>query len=170
MGAMDSGSEATGTETAGTTAPDSLAAGNPAGTRIYGAVPLARVWTAVLFGYLALGATLAFARRWVRAWNDRDVEAVLSHFAEDAVFSSPLADRVVPGSGGVICGKEALRRYWTEALRHNPGLHFELLGVYFGVDLLVIRFRNQEGIDRCEILTFSGGLVRTGHGTFAVDG
>jgi uncharacterized protein (TIGR02246 family) len=41
----------------------------------------------------------AFARQWVTAWNDRDVEAVLSHFADDAVFTSPLADRVMPGCG-----------------------------------------------------------------------
>jgi hypothetical protein len=111
-----------------------------------------------------------FAHRWVEAWNGRDVDAVLSHFADDAVFTSPLADRVLPGSGGVIHGKEALRHYWTEALRHNPELRFELLGVYFGVDTLVIRFRNQEGVDRCEVLTFSGGLVRTGHGTYTVGG
>jgi ketosteroid isomerase-like protein len=63
----------------------------------------------------------AFARRWVTAWNDRDVEAVLSHFADDAVFTSPLADRVLPGSGGVIRGKNALRDYWTEALRRRVG-------------------------------------------------
>jgi uncharacterized protein (TIGR02246 family) len=111
-----------------------------------------------------------FARDWVTAWNDRDVEAVLSHFADDAVFTSPLADRVVLGSGGVIRGKEALRHYWTEALRHNPELRFELLGVYIGVDTLVIRFRTQDGADRGEVLTFSGGLVRTGHGTYAVGG
>jgi uncharacterized protein (TIGR02246 family) len=108
----------------------------------------------------------AFARRWVTAWNDRDVEGVLSHFADDAVFTSPLADRVEPGSGGVIRGKEALRRYWTEALRLNPGLQFELLGAYFGVDALVIRFRTQEGADRCEVLTFGSGLVQAGHGTY----
>lgn len=106
----------------------------------------------------------------MESWNGRDVEAVLSSFADDVVFTSPLAERVVPGSGGVIRGKEALRHYWTEALRHNPGLHFELLGVYMGVDTLVIRFRTQEGTDRSEVLTFSGGLVRTGHGTYAVTG
>ncbi len=111
-----------------------------------------------------------FARRWVKAWNDRDVEAVLSDFADDAVFTSPLAARVVPGSGGEICGKEALRRYWTEALRRNPGLHFDFVSVYFGVDTIVIRFRTQEGTDRCEVLTFNGRLVQTGHGTYAVSG
>ena len=109
-----------------------------------------------------------FARRWVEAWNDRDVEAVLGHFADDAVFTSPLAGRVVPGSAGVLRGKEALREYWTEALRLSAQLHFDLVGVYSGVSTLVIRFRTQDGADRCEVLTFSGGLVQSGHGTYAV--
>jgi hypothetical protein len=39
-------------------------------------------------------------------------------------------------------------------------------GVYAGTDTIVIRFRNEQGVDRCEVLTFAGGLVRTGHGTY----
>lgn len=108
----------------------------------------------------------SFARAWVKAWNERDVEEVLRHFAEDVVFTSPLAARVMPESAGVIRGKESLRRYWNEALRHNADLHFELLEAYSGVDTLVIRFRTQEGTDRCEVLTFRSGLVRSGHGTY----
>jgi probable F420-dependent oxidoreductase len=110
-----------------------------------------------------------FAGHWVVAWNSGDVEAVLEHFAEDAVFTSPLAERVVPGSGGVIRGKDALRHYWTTALSMNPGLHFDLLDVYWGVDTVVIRFR-RDGRDRCEVLTFAGGLVTAGHGTYAALG
>lgn len=109
---------------------------------------------------------VAFARGWVRAWNDRDVEEILSHFAEDVIFTSPLAARVMPESAGVLEGKDALRRYWNEALRHSADLHFELLEVYSGVDTLVIRFRTQQGMDRCEVLTFRSGLVRAGHGTY----
>jgi hypothetical protein len=90
---------------------------------------------------------------------------LLAHFADDAVFTSPLAERLFPESGGSLGGKDALRRYWTEGVRRGPGLHFELLGVYAGTDTIVIRFRNEHGVDRCEVLTFAGGLVRTGHGT-----
>ena len=61
-----------------------------------------------------------FADQWVRAWNAHDVEAVLDHFADDVVFTSPVAARVVPGSGGVVRGKAALRDYWTTALTQQP--------------------------------------------------
>ena len=60
----------------------------------------------------------AFADDWVRAWNAHDVEAVLAHFHDDVVFSSPVAARVLPESGGVVRGKAALRDYWLTALEH----------------------------------------------------
>ena len=106
------------------------------------------------------------ARRWVAAWNARDLEAVLAMFAEDAVFTSPLALRLRPDSGGVLLGKQALREYWQAALEHAPDLHFELTGLYAGVDSLLIGFRTRQGVDRFEVLRFRGGLVMEGHGTF----
>ena len=51
-----------------------------------------------------------FADEWVRAWNSHDVEAVLAHFHDDVVFTSPVAARVLPESMGVVRGKSALRR------------------------------------------------------------
>lgn len=50
------------------------------------------------------------AEDWIAAWNRRDVEAVLAHFAEDAVFVSPRA-AAMTGSA-VVRGKTALRDYW----------------------------------------------------------
>jgi hypothetical protein len=109
---------------------------------------------------------LAFAGQWVTAWNSHDADAVLRHFTDDVVFTSPLATRLFPDSGGVVRGKDRLREYWTAGLRVHPDLHFELLGVYAGVSTLVIRYRNEEGLDRCEVLTFRGALVEAGHGTY----
>jgi hypothetical protein len=54
-----------------------------------------------------------FAERWISAWNARYVEAVLTLYAEDVLFTSPTAQRVVPKSGGTVQGKQALRSYWT---------------------------------------------------------
>ncbi|MHC9296791.1 nuclear transport factor 2 family protein [Mycobacterium sp. LTG2003] len=107
-----------------------------------------------------------FADDWVRAWNAHDVDAVLAHFHDDVLFSSPVAARVLPDSGGVVRGKDALRHYWTTALAGMPDLHFEVLDVYRGESVLVIHYRNQRGGLVNEVLIFDGGLVREGHGTY----
>ena len=108
-----------------------------------------------------------FADEWVRAWNAHDVEAVLAHFSDDVLFTSPVAAQVLPESGGVVRGKEALRHYWTTALAARPDLHFEVVGVYRGASTLVINYRNHRSELVNEVLTFDeDGLVREGHGTY----
>ena len=65
----------------------------------------------------------AFARRWIEAWNRRDIEAVLAHFAEDARFTSP---RAAERTGhATVSGRAALAAYWHGA-RALPSLHFTL--------------------------------------------
>jgi hypothetical protein len=107
----------------------------------------------------------AFAKQWVADWNAHDVDALLAHFTDDVVFTSPVAVRVI-GGDGVIRGKEALRAYWSEGVRLIPDLHFEVLALYVGISTLVINYRNQAGGIVSEVLTFDGSRVREGHGTY----
>jgi ketosteroid isomerase-like protein len=108
----------------------------------------------------------SFSQAWLTAFNGHDLAAVLDHFHDDVVFTSPVAARALPDSEGVVRGKKALLAYWTLALERVPNLHFELLGVYAGVDTLVLNYRNQAGGLVNEVLIFDGGLVRQGHGTY----
>jgi ketosteroid isomerase-like protein len=107
----------------------------------------------------------AFVDRWIANWNKHDVDAVLEDFAEDVVFSSPLLREVAPDSGGVVRGKAALRGYWTAAMRQIPNLHFDLVGVYLGVNTVVINFRNHRDRLVNEVLILDGPLVVEGHAT-----
>ncbi|GCD19152.1 hypothetical protein CTKZ_07140 [Cellulomonas algicola] len=111
----------------------------------------------------------AFAAAWVAAWNAHDVETVLDHFADDVVFTSPFAARLLPATQGVVRGKDALRAYWTEGLRRVPDLRFSVERVHAGVDVLVLGYRNQSGGVVDEVLRFVDGLVVEGHGTYLVD-
>jgi hypothetical protein len=106
-----------------------------------------------------------FADRWARHWNGRDVEAVLAHFAEHAVFASPVALRVT--GEATIHGKEALRAYWRRALANHPSLRFTINRVLWDADhseLAIIYDREVNGQhDRgAEVLTFDadGRIVR----------
>jgi hypothetical protein len=119
-------------------------------------------------------AAVDFAQRWAGAWNAHDLEAVLAHFTDDVVFTSPVAAQLLPGTGGVLRGKEALRAYWRVGLERIPDLRFDVVAVYAGVGTVVINYRNHTGNLVCEVLSFSGGngpagsagLVREGHGTY----
>lgn len=73
------------------------------------------------------------------------------------------------GGDGVIRGKQALRKYWSEGMRLIPDLHFEVLALYVGVSTLVINYRNQADGVVSEVLTFDGPLVREGHGTYLAE-
>jgi ketosteroid isomerase-like protein len=106
-----------------------------------------------------------FARQWIDAWNARDIEAVLRHYADDVVFTSPTAIRFAPDSEGTIRGKAELRDYWTRALEGHPDLHFELIDLYVGVDTIVLHHRYRADAVVCEALTFRDGLVAVGHAT-----
>jgi ketosteroid isomerase-like protein len=108
----------------------------------------------------------AFVHQWVTQWNAHDLEGLLEHFAEDVVFTSPVAAKLVEGSDGVVRGRAALRAYWAEGLARIADLHFEVVATYVGVDVLVINYRNQNGGLVNEVLVFDGPLVVRGHGTY----
>jgi ketosteroid isomerase-like protein len=112
----------------------------------------------------------AFSRQWVQAWNAHDVEAVLRHFHQDVVFTSPVAAKLLLETDGVIRGKHALRRYWTIAVESIPDLRFVVDGVYQGIDTIVIAYRNQNNDAVNEVLKFRNDLVIEGHGTYLIVG
>jgi|TARA_A200000159_G_C7027405_1_gene216493 ketosteroid isomerase-like protein len=100
---------------------------------------------------------MAFAEGWIRAWNRRDLEVVLSHFRDDAVFLSPVAAKYVGSSR--IEGKTALADYWRSALDKLTALAFTLdratwdpvrreLNVIYEADLNGQRHR------ACELMIF----------------
>lgn len=82
----------------------------------------------------------AFAEEWIDAWNAHDADRVLSHYAPDIVFLSPIAQARV-GSGRVE-GIKALGDYWRSALAAIPEVRFELKQVLVGHECLTILYRN----------------------------
>jgi ketosteroid isomerase-like protein len=78
---------------------------------------------------LALGISKEFVQehidRWVRAWNSRDLAAVLAMYSDDVEFASPKIKVVMPEkSEGRVKGKKELEKYWSLALQKHHELHF----------------------------------------------
>jgi ketosteroid isomerase-like protein len=109
-----------------------------------------------------------FAEEWITAWNERDLDRILSHYAEKVVFRSPRIVLVTGNATGVVRGIDALRAYWQQALDRNPNLRFELERVYASKDAITIAYRNHRGQSAAETLIFDErGLVMGGLAAYA---
>jgi ketosteroid isomerase-like protein len=65
-----------------------------------------------------------FARWWVQAWSNQDVDAIVACFAKDVRFVSPRAADVT--GHPVVIGREALRGYSQRAVAGIESIAFEL--------------------------------------------
>ncbi|MDE2363355.1 MAG: nuclear transport factor 2 family protein [Hyphomicrobiales bacterium] len=102
-----------------------------------------------------------FAAEWIEAWNSRNLDRILTHYAPEIVFLSPGAQKL-RGDGRVV-GIDALRDYWRAALAINTDLKFELVGVLEGFEGLTVLYRNHRGQAVAETVEFdrAGKVVRS---------
>lgn len=98
-----------------------------------------------------------FALEWIGAWNARDLEAILSHYADDVVLVSPAAAKILNSSSGQVEGKTALRSYFQRGLDAYPNLRFELLDVLCGLSSVVLYYNNQKGTRTAEFMEVGAG-------------
>lgn len=121
-------------------------------------------------GVMTEAAAQEFARHWVDAWNRRDVEAVLAHFADEVSFTSPKA-QVFAGTPRIE-GKAALRAYWRAGLARIEHLRFELDEAIWSArtETLTVVYRaifdHQPAVRAVEIMRFRGGRVVRGEALY----
>jgi ketosteroid isomerase-like protein len=94
----------------------------------------------------------ALGREWIARWNSRDLERVLSLYADDFEMTSDVIQRLGFDAGGTLRGKGKVRAYWTKALTLVPDLHFELIDTYVSPDSVVVFYQNQRAAKICEYL------------------
>ena len=73
----------------------------------------------------------AFVKAWLNGWNERDLERIISHYADDVEFQSPFAVHLLGEAWRTITGKENLTHYFERVLTAVPGkIEFELLASF----------------------------------------
>jgi acyl-CoA thioesterase FadM/ketosteroid isomerase-like protein len=121
-------------------------------------------------GTMTEAAAQQLARAWIGAWNRLDFEAVLSHYAEDAVFISPKAERFVGRAR--IEGKVALRSYWQTGLAQLQRVEFTLYEAIWSAraETLTVVYRaklgSQEPVRAVEIMQFRDGQIIKGEALY----
>jgi ketosteroid isomerase-like protein len=104
-----------------------------------------------------------FADEWIAAWNSHDLDRILTHYADDFEFTSPVIVEVMGEPSGTLRGKPAIRTYWSKALARVPELRFTLTEVMCGIRSVVINYVRHDGRHASEWfeLDANGVVVRS---------
>ncbi len=102
---------------------------------------------------------IQFAHAWISAWNQHDLDQIMTHYAETIEFSSPLLLKLL-GKDTPIQGKQALADYFAKGLAAYPDLQFELVQTLAGVNSLVLYYRSVQDQMAAEFMVLNAaGLV-----------
>ncbi|HEY1799712.1 MAG TPA: nuclear transport factor 2 family protein [Terriglobales bacterium] len=93
-----------------------------------------------------------FATEWFDAWNSRDLDRIISHYADNIVLISPVAAKLLNDPAGAVRGKQALRAYFQKGLEAYPQLKFEPIEVMWGLSSVVLYYVNQKGTKSGEFM------------------
>jgi SnoaL-like domain len=79
--------------------------------------------------------------RWINAWNNRNLETVLSMFAENIEFSSPKIKMITPEfNSEKVTNKQDLKHYWSTALQKLTSLHFTQKNYYIKGNTCILEY------------------------------
>ena len=66
------------------------------------------------------------AKLWFKAFNEHDLESLLSLYDDNAEHFSPKLKIREPETNGLIQGKDALRKWWKDCFEILPTLKYEV--------------------------------------------
>lgn len=84
-----------------------------------------------------------FADRYVAAWNNRDIKAVLDCFDTNAELRSPFAKLFAKSA--ILKGHSEIEMFYDESIRRRPNLRIELLDAFTGHEAVSLYLRDEVG-------------------------
>ncbi len=96
-----------------------------------------------------------FSDEWIESWNSHDIKKIISHYADELEFKSPLVVERYSDLDGIIYNREKLKEYFLIGLTNNPSLTFKLKTLLLGVNCLTLYYQNARGGDTAECFEFN---------------
>jgi len=103
------------------------------------------------------------AHTWFAAFNEKDIEKLLSLYDNDAEHYSPKLKLQHPNTKGWIKGKQALREWWQSAFKKLPELHYELMKLTSNDKRIFMEYirknKGEDDLNVGEVLEFENGKI-----------
>lgn len=103
------------------------------------------------------------AKQWFAAFNEHDLEKLLSLYDHDAQHYSPKLKIRMPETQGLIKGKNALREWWKDAFDRLPSLQYEVIKLTADEEQVFMEYiRHVDGevdLSVGEVLQIKNGVI-----------
>ena len=93
--------------------------------------------------------------QWIDDWNHRNMENVMSHYADDVKFFSPTVIRRWNEAEGKLEGKSAVERHFRKGLKEMPDIHFEFHSILYGIESIILFYKRETGILAADMVMFN---------------
>lgn len=108
-------------------------------------------------------ANIMIANKWFAAFNEHDLEKLLSLYDENAAHYSPKLKVRQPETNGYVKGKAALRAWWQDAFDRLPTLHYEVTSLTANDERVFMEYTRQVSGEPdmlvAEVLEVKDGLI-----------
>jgi ketosteroid isomerase-like protein len=96
------------------------------------------------------------AFKWFEAFNNHNLEQLLSLYDDDAEHYSPKLKIRQPQTNGLVIGKQALREWWQDAFDRLPSLNYKVTSLTANGDRVFMEYirsvENEENMLVAEVL------------------
>lgn len=103
------------------------------------------------------------AIKWFAAFNEHNLENLLSLYSETAEHFSPKLKIRQPETNGLIKGKSALRAWWKDAFDRLPTLNYEVKKLTADEEQVFMEYirhvKGEEDLSVGEVLEIKNGMI-----------
>lgn len=99
--------------------------------------------------------SIDFAHSWLNAWNEHDVDSVLSHYADDVILISAVINKMLGHQEGISLKKIDLEKYCDQVFNNFPELKFKIEAVAVGYQCITIHYSSPGFHLHVEVINFN---------------
>jgi ketosteroid isomerase-like protein len=82
----------------------------------------------------------SIAFKWFDAFNNHNLEQLLSLYDDDAEHFSPKLKIRQPETNGLVIGKQAMREWWQDAFERLPSLNYKVTSLTANGDRVFMEY------------------------------
>ncbi len=103
------------------------------------------------------------ATKWFEAFNEHNLEKLLSLYHDEAEHYSPKLKIREPETNGLVKGKAALRAWWQDAFNRLPTLHYSVSTLTANDERVFMEYVRQVSgepdLSVAEVLEIKNGII-----------